>query len=55
MGRNMHYDYSLELGSVNDEIISRISAAMKSSGSVSNVMESVKDAVNDKLDEELNS
>ena len=54
MGRNMHYDYSLELGSVNDEIISRISAAMKSSGSVSNVMESVKDAVNDKLDEELN-
>lgn len=32
MGRNMHYDYSLELGSVNDEIISRISAAMKSSG-----------------------
>lgn len=52
--KNVHYDYSLELGTVNDELLEKLSMAMKTSSSVANVMESVKDAVNQKLDEELN-
>ena len=52
---HMKYDYSLEItDSLNTELFSKISTAMSASGSVANVVSSMAETINAKLDKAMN-